>query len=167
MQSRRTNDKEGFTLAELLVVMAIISLISAIVISNTINSRSIARDSARASDVTSIQNGLNLYFVDHRNYPPTLAPLVPTYMSAIPIDPLTGGSYNYAAIDTNGNPSTCESYHVGAAVENSGFVGLNQDADAPAAPLVCTGSANDFNGTAANCVGINPGSPDTCFDLEL
>lgn len=164
MRFNRSHSRFGFTLVELIIVLAIIGLIAGIIGVSATKSRSLARDTVRAADLSTIQNALNLYFADNKRYPATTAALTPTYLSQIPTDPLTGSSYVYAALDTNGVASTCDSYHLGAVTENAGFVGLSQDRDAPQG-TACTGSSADFNGNAASCSGAGAASPDACFDL--
>ncbi len=156
----------GFNLIQLLIAVAIVGLLATVVGLNTSNARAIARDSVRVSDLTKIQTALNLYFADNRQYPATLVSLVSTYIPRVPTDPLGTGvyTYKYAARDTNGSGSSCESYHAGAVMENAGSVGLKQDSDMTSG-TICTGSAPDFHGNATNCSGGSAASPDPCFDL--
>ena len=67
------------------------------------------------------------------------------FIPAIPTDP-QGGSYQYAALDTNGSLSSCESYHLGATLEDSNNSALDSDVDASAG-TVCTGGGTAFAGT--------------------
>lgn len=63
------NRNKGFTLIELLVVIAIIGILAAIVLVNINNVRSKARDVIRKADFKAIQNALEMYRVDHDDYP--------------------------------------------------------------------------------------------------
>jgi prepilin-type N-terminal cleavage/methylation domain-containing protein len=103
--------KRGFTLVELLVVIAVIGILSTIVIAATGPARSEARDARRVTDVKSIQIGLALYFDVYRVYPTAaegLAKLAASdqkFLPAIPTDPQTGGQYEY--LPSNNNRSYC------------------------------------------------------------
>ena len=159
---------KGFTLIEIMVLTAIIGVLSGVIFFNASKSRSVAQDQARATDLVNIQNALSRYFVDKRSYPVDIyAPtgsLIPTYIGTVPRDPKTGISYAYVLIDTNGSPSSCESYHIGAIVENPGSGVTGQDTDTPNRNA-CTATV-DFHGNAANCSGTSVVSGDPCFDLS-
>lgn len=91
----------GFTLVEILVVIAIIGLLSAIVLASLNTTRAKGRDAARMVDVKSLKTAMEFYYDDHKSYPvvPNVPPpyvtaianlgaggtlLVPAYISAIP-----------------------------------------------------------------------------------
>lgn len=59
---------KGFTLVELLVVMAIIGVLAAIVIVNLNESQKRSRDSRRKSDLNTILTGMMLYYDDHNTF---------------------------------------------------------------------------------------------------
>ncbi len=61
--------KNGFTLLELIVVMAIIGILSTMIIGNFVTSQMRARDSKRKNDVTQLQRALEQYMNDHGTYP--------------------------------------------------------------------------------------------------
>lgn len=99
---------------ELLVVVAIIGLLSAIILTNLGGSRAQARDAQRVSDVGQIQLALQLYYDRCNQYPSTLATTasngcpsgvtLATYISSIPTPPSGAGqtSYDYATLTTSG-----------------------------------------------------------------
>lgn len=64
---KRTN--LGFTLVELLVVMAIISILAVISLANFRTSQIKARDAERKNDLRQIVNALEAYMSDHGSYP--------------------------------------------------------------------------------------------------
>jgi len=165
MLFRNEKINKGFTLIELLVVMSIIGLISGVILMNVFSARSLSRDNVRVADLGMLQNSLGRYFVDFKSFPATLSVLEPSYINKIPLDPLTNAQYLYAGINTNASAASCEKYHLGAVVENVGFVALGQDHDAPVSAAVCTGSTADFDGNATGCSGPSATSPDACFDL--
>jgi prepilin-type N-terminal cleavage/methylation domain-containing protein len=62
-------DKNGFTLLELLVVISIIGILSALLLANFNAARERARDSQRKSDMRNIQTALQSYYSDYGGYP--------------------------------------------------------------------------------------------------
>lgn len=93
----------GFTLVELLVVVAIIGLLATIIMVNVGGTKANSRDAKRTEDITSIRNALSLYTNDMSGYPiqategsaANLATaLIPVYMSTMPTDPVNNGACN-------------------------------------------------------------------------
>ena len=122
-----TNVKNGFTLIEVLLVIAILAILAAVVIIaiNPAKQFSMARDAQRQSDVYSIMNALHQYALDHEGSFPdgiTTDPLEicrtgslscedkydlsaltddQSYLVSIPIDPLcTPSNLNCADSET-------------------------------------------------------------------
>lgn len=107
MKKLNTN---GFTLIELVVVMAIIATLTALATFNFSQARVRARDVQRKSELKAIQNALEMYKNDKmpQSYPATTdleSALVIAYMGKLPVDPkekVTDGSwmdYTYALVD--------------------------------------------------------------------
>lgn len=65
--------KFGFTLVELLVVMAIIGILAALVVGNFRNTQIKGRDAQRKSDLKQLASAMELYFNDYGRYPPASA----------------------------------------------------------------------------------------------
>lgn len=113
--------KKGFTLVELLIVIAIIGVLSALLMANFIGVRQRARDAQRKSDLRQIQSALELYRSDVGNYPSDVefgGKLAnPTdentaYMQKVPTDPVNSGySYSYSSDNA--------SYYLAACLENA------------------------------------------------
>jgi general secretion pathway protein G len=105
----RSNNKNAFTLVELLVVIVIIGVLATLAIVVLGSARVKSRDARRISDIKQIQTALELYMVDHNQYPVTLnfgvaltsLDTTQTYMKKVPNDPqytgvsTTNYSYNY------------------------------------------------------------------------
>ena len=62
-------NESGFTLIEILVVVLIIGVLSAIAIPAFLNQRHAAVDASIQSNVSEIQKALDLYYVKHNSYP--------------------------------------------------------------------------------------------------
>ncbi len=93
---KRFSEKLGFTLVELIVVISIIAILTAIITSNFAQSRARSRDAKRISDIGSIQLALDLYFDKCNEYPKNLTNLSATcarggklsdYISQLPVPP--------------------------------------------------------------------------------
>ncbi|MBI4276298.1 type II secretion system protein [Candidatus Uhrbacteria bacterium] len=76
--------QKGFTLLELLVVVAIIALLTAIAMVSLDYFKARARDSRRIANIAEIKNALSIYNAHHENYPV----LTETCLNGID-DPLT------------------------------------------------------------------------------
>lgn len=63
------NYRKGFTILELLVVVAIVGLISSLLLVNIQNYRERSRDAKRVEDMKTIQNALELYHTSHLFFP--------------------------------------------------------------------------------------------------
>lgn len=80
-------DTRGFTLLELLIVIAIIGLLSAVVLMSLDESRERGRDANRASQVQEFIKAAELYFTDNGVYPDDgVADNTYNYMSAPGVD---------------------------------------------------------------------------------
>lgn len=61
--------KQGFTLAEIIIVVAIMSIIAGIVLFNVSTASKIARDGDRQADLRTLQSAVELYKQKHGKYP--------------------------------------------------------------------------------------------------
>ncbi len=59
----------GFSLVELLVVISIIGVLTAILMANFMGARDRAKDAQRIEDLNGMKNALRLYYNDHQSYP--------------------------------------------------------------------------------------------------
>ena len=112
--------KKSFTLIEILVVVTIIGLLTAIGSSSYTLFNKQSRDSKRKTDLENIRMAVEMYRSDLGYYPDVLTDLTSgSYMSSIPTDPLNsqGYSYIYTAL-VSGCTTACTSYTLGTRLEN-------------------------------------------------
>jgi general secretion pathway protein G len=122
------NGERGFTLLELMVVVAIIAIIAAILVPNFFHARAQAAVSACEANLRAISTAAELYYSDNQQYPTDGVNPVNTafgdanttpgrYLSQTPLDPASGGNgYTFQANNTpaNGQQSytiTCSGVH--------------------------------------------------------
>lgn len=137
----KTNSKiySAFTLVELLVVMAIISILATVIIGGFRSSQLRGKDAQRKSDLKQIATAIELFFADYGKYPPVngvqiaACPYNPengtgtacvwgsgsmsdgktTYMRTVPKDPASSQNYVYKV------SSTQNMYQLFARLENT------------------------------------------------
>lgn len=114
--------KRGFTLVELLVVVAILGLLSGMVVISITHVKAKARDSQRVVGINSIATALNLYHNDFNAFPIydgniedqdnalSNALIAAETISAVPTDPLNTGDYQYYYQSIDGSDYYLEYY---------------------------------------------------------
>ncbi|WP_343622243.1 type II secretion system protein [Roseateles puraquae] len=81
----------GFTLIELIVVMAIVALLAGIAAPRYFHSLERARENSLRSSLRVMRDAIDHFAADRGRYPDSLDELVRTrYLRALPEDPLTG-----------------------------------------------------------------------------
>ena len=138
----------GFTLVELMVVVAIIALLAAIIIPNYVHSRASAAVAQSEANMKQIATALELYYTDNQQYPQNSADVSPAlfaagdattkstttggnpYLNATPVNALQRKPYAYAFVGGAGN--TTETY----TLEDAGPYDPSTMTSIPAAPGV-------------------------------
>ena len=143
---------KGFTLIELMVVIAIIAILTAIITANFSKARANSRDVKRIYDLSQIQLALELFFDRCNAYPqpgsnntlPATTATVATcpggitlatFISPIPTPPNSGEVYDYAV----NNSTTATDYILRSKIESTNSV-LNDDVDGTVYTLDCSDS---------------------------
>ncbi|MEK6663607.1 MAG: prepilin-type N-terminal cleavage/methylation domain-containing protein [Pseudomonadota bacterium] len=81
---------EGFTLVELLVVLAIIALLVSIAAPRYFNSVEKSKEVVLKQDLSTMRDALDKYYGDTGKYPDSLDDLVTKkYLRKLPVDPIT------------------------------------------------------------------------------
>jgi general secretion pathway protein G len=95
----RRNDNPGFTLVELLVVMAIIALLLSLAVPRYYSSVEKSREAVLRENLSMTRQALDRYFGDNGKYPDTLEQLVSgKYLRSLPQDPLTDSSSTWVIV---------------------------------------------------------------------
>lgn len=82
--------KAGFTLIEMLIVMAMIALLLSIVVPRYFSSLDKSRDIALAENLKVLRVTLDKFYADNGRYPDALDELVEKrYLRRVPVDPVT------------------------------------------------------------------------------
>lgn len=92
MKTARTkrNAEAGFTLLELIIVMAIIATLTAIAVPIFSKSVNRAKEAALKEDLMTMRQAIDSYTVDKEKAPQSLEDLVQAgYLKSIPVDPIT------------------------------------------------------------------------------
>lgn len=87
----RMNHRRGFTLIELIVVLAIIGLLASIVAPRYVRTVDNAREATLRTSLNVMRDAIDKYTADRGQYPESLQQLVQSgYLRHIPEDPITG-----------------------------------------------------------------------------
>jgi general secretion pathway protein G len=89
--ARRTH--QGFTLIELMIVMALIVVLAGISLATHTNGQTRAREAVLKENLFRMRDSIDQYSADKGAYPATLGDLVTgAYVRAIPVDPFTSST---------------------------------------------------------------------------
>ncbi len=147
---RNKQREKGFTLIEMLIVIAVIAVLAGVVLTNVSGFQASARDTRRMGDLRNVQNYLELFYNRCGYYPGSISgtscetgdpqdweALTATmesnnFTSNFPNDPVDGRTYYYEAGTDNLD------YVIGAELERENRV-LDDDFNGTAGSLDCSG----------------------------
>ncbi len=120
--SRKKNHTKSssFTLIELIIVIVIFAILTALIVGNFITSLKKSRDTKRKGDLNQIQKAVEMYYEDNKRYPSALKTDgdklchpdgcdTKVYMYKVPVDPKTKEEYYYLT-DSQGSYYKLYSY---------------------------------------------------------
>jgi general secretion pathway protein G len=92
-QGKAPRRESGFTLFELMIVMAIIAILASVAVPSYINAVRHGREAALRQDLWVMRQAIDSYTVDKEKAPQSFDDLVQSgYLKTIPVDPMTGSS---------------------------------------------------------------------------
>ena len=109
LKMRSFSDKSGFTLIEIMIVVAIIGLLAAIAVPNFMIAREKVRTTACIANLKQIDGAMTLWALGGDKVSTdmvTMADLVPDYLKTTPSCP-AGGTYDVVAGIQVGTTPTC------------------------------------------------------------
>ncbi len=141
----------GFTLIELMIVIAVIGLLASMILVGVRRVQSLGRDARRIADLQQVRNGLELYFNRNQTYPQFSGAGQWASMSSaltgaglgitsVPRDPLNRSPYLYEY--SSASPWT--GYVLRATLENTDNPALRDDADGTQYTLDCNDTAGYY-----------------------
>ena len=96
-----TGRRRGFTLLELLVVMAIIATLLTLAVPRYVRSLQRSREAVLMQDLTTLRESIDRFYGDTGKYPPTLAVLVEKrYLRSIPVDPIAKAADRWIVVSS-------------------------------------------------------------------
>lgn len=105
---RAGNSSSGFTLIEILVVLAIVALLLTLAVPRYFGSVDRSKEIALKENLQIVRRTIDQFYSDTGRYPETLAELVDKkYLRELPIDPITGSTDTWIVLsptsDKEGN----------------------------------------------------------------
>ena len=89
----RTHTHKGYSLVELMIVVAIIGILVALAVPSFQQSAVKAREAALKQNLQTMRTVLDQHYADKGVYPPSLKTLVEAgYLREVPMDPFTGSA---------------------------------------------------------------------------
>lgn len=95
MLKEKGTSERGFTLVEMIVVVAVLGILVAIVVPALLNAMDRSRQRRSMADMANIARAGGMYQVDNGGFPPALVALQPDYLAVIPPSDAWGTGFVY------------------------------------------------------------------------
>lgn len=114
-------NERGFTLIEMMIVVAIIAILAVILIPNFARARAQAQSAACIANLKTIATALELYYTDNQTYPAAAKQLLDAqytsqtlkgYLNQVPEDPAAGPGKYYMFTAQNNGSTAPASYQI-------------------------------------------------------
>jgi general secretion pathway protein G len=116
---------DGFTLIELMIVMAIIVILAGIATAMYVNSLQRSKEAVLKEDLFRMRDAIDQFYADKNKYPATLDELVSEkYLRTIPVDPITNSSTTWQTTMAEPQP--------GSSLTDTGIFDVKSGADTTA-----------------------------------
>jgi len=138
------NSKKGFTLVEIMIVVAIIALIAAIAISNVLRGRTTSNEAAAVGNMRALVSSLHMFHSVNAQFPAS-------FCVAMSASTVSGNNYTYT-----GAAAPAETYTILAVPTTLGTTGTRSFfADQSGEIVHCTGTATLAHFTDNDEAGIS------------
>ena len=120
--------EHGWTLIELVVVMAIITLLASMAMTVHKNGVTLGKEAVLREDLFRMRDAIDQYYADKGRYPADLQSLVSDgYLRSVPVDPMTGKADTWQTIpaepDSNNPAADVGVYNVKSGSEGTSMNG--------------------------------------------
>jgi general secretion pathway protein G len=126
-ENARRQGESGFTLIELIIVMAIIAVLSSMAIPIMLHNVNRAKEAVLREDLHTMRGAIDSYTIDKEKAPQSLEDLVQAgYLKTIPLDPMTSHNDTWIAGQSE-DLSTIDETQGGITDVHSGAQGVGSD----------------------------------------
>ncbi|WP_231409817.1 type IV pilin protein [Ralstonia solanacearum] len=115
MVTTRRPRRRGFTLIELMVVMAVIALLTTIALPHYFKHVDTAKERVLRANLETARDAIDKFYADRNQYPASLAELVTQrYLKTLPMDPITDRADSWKLLTAPGGEPGVYDLHSGA-----------------------------------------------------
>ncbi len=130
MRSRQGKRFAGFTMIEMIIVIAIISILASIAAANYQHSIWRAREAVLRNDLFTMRSSIDQYTLDKQKAPQSLQDLVQAgYIKSIPKDPITNSAETWVPVQED-SLTSIDQTEPGMVDVHSGSSGVSTDGSA-------------------------------------